>query len=73
MNWDRVRTESLARLHGSDWVKPPDDTLLGITWKKNEKKKVTQRKNKRALSRNPNDALIGGGLLEGDFSVRSAG
>jgi len=27
----------------------------------------------QALSRNPNDALIGGGFLEGDFSVRSAG
>jgi hypothetical protein len=28
---------------------------------------------KRALNRNPNDALIGGGFLEGDISVGSAG
>lgn len=47
MNWDRVRKESLSHLHGSEWVKPSDDTLLGIGWKENDKKKVTRKKNKR--------------------------
>lgn len=47
LNWERVRKENLSRLHGSEWVKPSDDTLLSLAWKSNENGKGKQKKNKK--------------------------
>lgn len=48
MNWDRVRTENLSLLHGSEWVKPADDTLLGLAGKSAGNSKDKQKKRLRS-------------------------
>jgi hypothetical protein len=67
MNWDRVRKENLARLHGSDWVEidpllagtattftgPPTFAPSPLVNKRNRKSK----KNKKNKSRRPKAIL----------------
>lgn len=48
MNWDRVRTETLARRHGSEWVSPLGDSGAGKRKSSATKKK---KKNKKKLRR----------------------
>ena len=47
MNWSRVRTENLSLLHGSEWVKPSDDTLFSLGSKGSENSTGRQKKRKK--------------------------
>jgi hypothetical protein len=44
MNWDRVRTENLAHLHGSEWVSPFANASLARNKKGKNKKEGARRK-----------------------------
>src|ERR1700733_4246534 len=44
MNWDRVRMENLAHLHGSEWVSPFANASRAHNKKRKNKKKGARRK-----------------------------
>ena len=44
MNWDRVRVETLAHVHGSEWISPFADATLAHNKKRSKKKQTRCKK-----------------------------